>query len=403
MGLRIGTNVGAPIVPNDSADQYPAVDQGDVKGGYQVAATVAAMDAIPAWMRTWNMLCCVQADGNIYQLAEDLVTWNLYSSPGGGSTGPGSGGDSADITLISGNFGVWTPLGDLSGEMINTNFVLSYKSDLQAFPSRAITYVQGQFGLNAGFAGTTLLLGVLPANSIPANQIKKYFICQAVEMFLVIDTNGNVSLESKDGLNLPTTSGTPETQPYYLDIFFNPDITTGEPTTYTSTRTENFTRNNCASGYLGSEVSYSQEYTSTVSQAAADALAASDPDYETAGQDYANNPANGGTCTINPDAPTYNLVAQNNNDNEEAVEIVSIALSGPENPSFSGPPNFPIPQGGVFQTNVGNYTYDSISIKTGAGGSRTCTVNGVSQTSDFEGELFYFDGPINLPITITLT
>jgi hypothetical protein len=52
MGLRIGTNVGAPIVPNDSADQYPAVDQGDVKGGYQVAATVAAMDAIPAWMRT---------------------------------------------------------------------------------------------------------------------------------------------------------------------------------------------------------------------------------------------------------------------------------------------------------------------------------------------------------------
>lgn len=129
----------------------------------------------------------------------------------------GGGGD-----ITSANFGAWTALPSSSATMINTNFPLAYKLDLTAFPTKSIVYVQGQFGLDATFFGTSLLLGTLPTGSRPAAQIKKYFIFQNVEMFLQIDTNGNVSLISKDAINLPTTSGTPEIQPYYLDLFFKP-------------------------------------------------------------------------------------------------------------------------------------------------------------------------------------
>lgn len=63
--------------------------------------------------------------------------------------------------------------------------------------------------------------------------------------------------------------------------------------TYTAYRTGTFTRNNCGVGYYASSVSFSKSYTSSVSQAAAEALA--EANFATDGQAYAN--ANG-TCTI---------------------------------------------------------------------------------------------------------
>jgi hypothetical protein len=67
------------------------------------------------------------------------------------------------------------------------------------------------------------------------------------------------------------------------------------PMTYTASRTGTFSRNNCASGETTIPVSFSKTYTSTVSQAAADALA--DANFNTEGQAYAN--ANG-TCSTTP-------------------------------------------------------------------------------------------------------
>lgn len=71
--------------------------------------------------------------------------------------------------------------------------------------------------------------------------------------------------------------------------------------------TQNFTRNNCGSGYTGSTVTYSvpaNTYVSTISQADADAKALADAQLN--GQNYAN--ANG-TCT--PNVTMYNVNGYN--------------------------------------------------------------------------------------------
>ena len=82
---------------------------------------------------------------------------------------------------------------------------------------------------------------------------------------------------------------------------------------YSNSKQGTFTRNNCPSGYTGSQVTYSivqGAYTSTISQADADAQAQND--VNTNGQNYAN--ANG-TCTsasvnvqgFNSKASQYNV------------------------------------------------------------------------------------------------
>lgn len=67
------------------------------------------------------------------------------------------------------------------------------------------------------------------------------------------------------------------------------------PTVYTATRSASFTRNNCGANYVGGSVNYSNSYTSTVSQADAEAIA--DSQFSTQGQAYANANAQ---CTYVP-------------------------------------------------------------------------------------------------------
>lgn len=62
--------------------------------------------------------------------------------------------------------------------------------------------------------------------------------------------------------------------------------------TYTASRSAAFTRNNCADGLTGSTVTFSKQYTSTISQA--DAESRADANFATDGQAFAN--ANG-TCS----------------------------------------------------------------------------------------------------------
>lgn len=377
--LNSGTLVGAPIRPIDSSDQYPVALQEEIKGGAHSVNAVADMDNIGSWLREAGMTCYVIATGNTYQLQNDLVTWNLFQSAGGGD--PGSGGDSADISLLSGNFGAWTALNSPSANTID-QISLQFKTDLSAFPSRVITYLQGQFSLNADFTGTSITLGNLPVTNRPSANINKYMIVLNVEMYLQINTDGDVILSSKDGFNLPTGN---VTAPYYIDTFFQPVVAT----VYTATRTENFTRNNCGAGSTGSVVSYTQNYTSTVDQATANALAAGDSEFETNGQTYAN--ANG-TCTVNPPAPTYNLTIEN----ESSVgTIIGVSIEGAENYSYSG-----ILHGQTVQENIGNYLYRNVAIAL-ASTSYPATIlcNGVGQTLTESHGDFSFPN-VQAPITI---
>lgn len=64
-------------------------------------------------------------------------------------------------------------------------------------------------------------------------------------------------------------------------------------TTFTATRSQSFTRNNCGNGCTGTSVTFSKTYTSQVSQANAEQLASNDSSYDSEGQTYANQ---NGTC-----------------------------------------------------------------------------------------------------------
>ncbi|MBC8051871.1 MAG: hypothetical protein H7Y13_02285 [Sphingobacteriaceae bacterium] len=300
-----GTLIGATIRAADSEDSYPVAFQNEIKGGHHSKSSVTAMEAIPAHLREPGMTCFVTANGFTYGLGNDLITWTLKTTPttGGGGTDPDTGEDITTITIISGNFGAWIDLPAKSASIYDEVFPIRYKADLGDFPARAIVYLVGQFALNSAFVGTEITLGTLPDNTRPAARLKKYLIVKNIEMFLVIDTNGDVKLISKDGFNLPVTEAlapdTHEEQPYYIDIFYKPLVVIPEPDTFTATRSGNFTRNNCGVGSSGSVVAFEKEYTSTVSQNDADNQAANDPDFNTDGQAYAN--ANG-ICTVNPPA-----------------------------------------------------------------------------------------------------
>lgn len=291
-----GTLIGATIRANDSGDQYPAALQNEIAGGRHTRSTTDERNAIGNYLRIAGMECYVMANGNTYRLENDLVTWTLTDGPGGGDEGGDN--DTGTVQLISGNFGAWTSLTSRTTHFFDEQIELKYKADLQDFPTRAIVYLQGQFGLADDFTGDTITLGNIPANTRPAHQVKKYMICKNVEMYLVIETNGDVKLVSKDGIDLPTGSDESEDQPYYLDCFFQPLIEASEPTVYTASRSGDFTRNDCGVGKTGTSVHFSKDYTSTVGQSTADSIA--DASFPTDGQAYANDPANGATCNVIP-------------------------------------------------------------------------------------------------------
>jgi hypothetical protein len=385
MGKNIGTLIAAAIRPNDSLDAYPVALQEEIKGGAHTRASIADMNAIGAYLREAGMTCYVIANSTTYQLENDLQTWVVYEQQGGGS--PGTGGDSADISLLSGNFGAWTPLNSPSGDTID-QIELQYKTDLSAFPNRVITYLQGQFGLTSGFTGTTITLGNLPVNNRPSANIIKYLIVSNIELYLLINTDGDVILSSKDGFNLPANDAddTGATNPpYYIDTFFQPLVAT----VYSSTRTESFTRNNCGAGYTGSAVNYSQTYTSTISQADADAAAAADSTFEASGQVFANNSANGATCTLNPVVPSTNVSIYNG-----APFPIVVGIVGAENYSFD------VAAGATVTGTVGAYTYTSVNILGPKDVSKAATVNGVTQGTTNASIIF---DSVSTPITATVS
>lgn len=70
-----GTNVIAPIVPFDTADQYATHHALYGKGGYRSVGSMAERDAIPLVRREPGMLVYVTATGRIYRMEQDVTTW----------------------------------------------------------------------------------------------------------------------------------------------------------------------------------------------------------------------------------------------------------------------------------------------------------------------------------------
>jgi hypothetical protein len=75
MAQIAGTNVAAPVVPFSTTDIHPSHEAAYGKGGYRSVANTTERNAIPTARREAGMLCYVQADGVIYQLASDLNNW----------------------------------------------------------------------------------------------------------------------------------------------------------------------------------------------------------------------------------------------------------------------------------------------------------------------------------------
>lgn len=208
---------------------------------------------------------------------------------GGGNGSPGDG------ALLASDLGDWLDLPEKSLDIFDEQILIQYKLDMMSYPTKAILFLVGQFGINPDFVGSELLLGILPLNTRPKNRINKNITVQGTECYLVIETNGNVKLSAVTG-DLPVTNGETENFPYFINLDYNPDITDG--VTFTANRSGNFTRNNCGSGYTGSVVAFAKSYTSSVSQQAAETIA--DANFTNDGQAWANNPVNGATCTALP-------------------------------------------------------------------------------------------------------
>ncbi|WP_316828069.1 DUF5977 domain-containing protein [Pedobacter miscanthi] len=225
---------------------------------------------------------------------------NQLYYPGFVNSGNGNG-NGGDGIILPTDFGDWTDLPAKSAQIFDEQIAIQYKLDMANYPTKAILYLIGQFGIKNTFVGSLLLLGVLPEDTRPKNRINKNITVQGTECYLIIETNGNVKLSAVTG-DLPVTDGDTESFPYFLNLDYNPDITDAPPVeTFTANRSGNFTRNNCGVGYTGSVVTFSKAYTSNVSQQAAETIA--DANFANDGQVYANNPDHG-TCTVT-EAPSF--------------------------------------------------------------------------------------------------
>ncbi|WP_025142751.1 DUF5977 domain-containing protein [Pedobacter jeongneungensis] len=212
---------------------------------------------------------------------------------GGGNGSPGDG------VLLASDLGDWLDLPEKSLNIFDEQINIQYKLDMMSYPDKAILFLAGQFGVKSNFVGSELILGVLPLNTRPKHQLKQNFTCQSTECYLVIELNGEVKLQAVSG-DLPVTIGVSEPDPYFINVDYNPKIEDDNGTVFTATRSQNFTRNNCGIGSIGSSVTFEKTYTSTISQVDANNQRANDANFATEGQAWANDPTNGATCSTAP-------------------------------------------------------------------------------------------------------
>lgn len=72
------------LVPKNG-NQWFILEDKYIKGGLQVAATLAERDAIPDTNRKAGMLVVVQADGKVWSLLDNLLDWKEFKVGGSGA------------------------------------------------------------------------------------------------------------------------------------------------------------------------------------------------------------------------------------------------------------------------------------------------------------------------------
>jgi len=113
---------------------------------------------------------------------------------------------------------------------------------------------------------------------------KLLYVCYLGASDLKWNTGGNEIDWTRTNTGITELGFTPGSAP-------TPEVT---PTVYTATRTAQFSKNNCGSGYTTSPVTFTKQYASIISQVIVDNIAASDPNFDAQGQAYANTV---GACT----------------------------------------------------------------------------------------------------------
>jgi len=76
MAEIVGTNVGAKIVPTDTADTYPSHDANYGKGGLHSVSDTTARNAISSERRDVGMMCYVTTEDKTYQLVGGVLDAN---------------------------------------------------------------------------------------------------------------------------------------------------------------------------------------------------------------------------------------------------------------------------------------------------------------------------------------
>lgn len=132
----------------------------------------------------------------------DIARWNASVGNGGATLGD------------------WSNVLNLAAEITTENLKFQYKTDSPNDGNKVNTYIAGLFNLDAAFVGTSLLIGKLPDGSRPFDQLKEWFISGTTEIYLVIATNGDITLQSKDGFDLPT--GTSDSAKYFINLNYKP-------------------------------------------------------------------------------------------------------------------------------------------------------------------------------------
>lgn len=177
-----------------------------------------------------------------------------------------------------------------------TDFVITASGETDGKYISNIAYdhfgsVSNTFTPNGPYLNNDNIIGAVAyysPNVSPRSPTKFHFKASAGNL------NNNVTLHFQ--VNYGSTTGFPT---YFKDLYFTITITPPPITFSSALKSATFTRNNCTGGNVGSTVNYivgAGSYTSTISQADADAQAQND--VNTNGQSYAN--ANG-TCS--PPAP----------------------------------------------------------------------------------------------------
>jgi len=142
---------------------YPLIDDGDQRGGFQVVASTAARDAIQTALRKEGMHVYVTATGILWRLNADLVSWTVAVFAGGGAVNEGTYTSTAgtavrDIAYLSAA-DVAEPA---DADDVAKQPVIGFVKDKPTATTATVQYTSELAGFTGLIAGSTYFLSTTP-------------------------------------------------------------------------------------------------------------------------------------------------------------------------------------------------------------------------------------------------